>query len=69
MPVEAGSHSGRNKIFSFFEIYFLKLYFVLECSQLTMLRFFQVHSRVTQLYIYMYPFSPYHPDCWEQEIF
>ena len=34
-----------------------------------MLRFFQVHSRVTQLYIYMYPFSPKHPDWWEQDIF
>ena len=39
-------------------IYFLTLQSVSEYSQLTMLWQFQVHSKVTQGYIYMYPFSP-----------
>ena len=38
---------------------FLKtFYFILKYSQLIMLRQFLVHSKGTQPYIYMYPFSP-----------
>ena len=45
---------------------FLTFYFILEYSQLTMLLQFQVDSKGTQPYIYMYPFSPKspsHPGC------
>ena len=46
---------GRNgKVCLFFFIF----YFILEYSQLTMLPWFQVHSKGTQPYIYMCPFSP-----------
>ena len=37
---------------------FLTFYFILEYSQLTMLWWFQVDSKWTQPYIYVYPFSP-----------
>ena len=44
---------------------FLSFYFIVESSRLTMW-WFQVHSRATQPYIHMYPFShkrPSHPAC------
>ena len=46
--------------------FFLKIYFVLEYSQLTMLWQFQVDTKGTQPYIYMYPyvsFLPSHSGC------
>ena len=45
---------------------FLALYFILVYSQLTMLWWFQVDSKGTQPYTYMYPFFPKlpsHPGC------
>ena len=45
---------------------FFKFYFVLRCSWLTMLWYFQVNSEGPQPYMYRYPFStklPSHPGC------
>ena len=46
-------------------IFFLTFYFVLWYSQLKTLWWFQVNSKRTQPYMYMYPFSklPSHPGC------
>ena len=51
---------------SYLVTFFLTFYFILEYSLLTMLWWFQVGSKGTQPYIYMYPFSsklPSHPAC------
>ena len=50
----------------FFFVLFWTFYFTLEYSRLTMLQQVQVLSRVTQPYIFMYPFCsklPSHPGC------
>ena len=46
--------------------YFIKAsYFVLKCNRLTLLWWFQVHSKGTQPYSHMYPFPLFrsHPGC------
>ena len=37
-------------------LFFFKFYFILEYSWFTMLCYFQMYSKVTRLYIYIYPF-------------
>ena len=45
-------------LFCILFFFFLTFYFKLEHSCLTLLWQLQVHSKVTQPYMYMYPFSP-----------
>lgn len=46
----------RFKIPTFF-FFFFTLYVILGISRLTKSWYFQVHSKVTQVFVYMYPFS------------
>ena len=52
-------------IWELFVFFFLTLYYVLRCSQLTKLWQFQVNRERTQPYTHKYPFSPNpsHPGC------